>query len=158
MTATLRVSVAALGVVLCLVSGCGSDVESDAEKAREKGFEEAADTSTCLADAKPVDLSTVSSGYPKDFPLPEGAVAYNAEDRGKDGVIVTAVVDSSLKEVLAALNGPTQDAGFKITSGETEEHDAEANWSGNGYRGRWAIKDSAQCDGEVVIQVLSKKG
>ena len=58
----------------------------------------------------------------------------------------------------AQANGPTQDAGFKITSGETEEHDAEANWSGNGYRGRWAIKESAQCDGDVVIQVLSKRG
>ena len=37
MTATLRISAASLGVVLCLVSGCGSDGKSDAEKAREKG-------------------------------------------------------------------------------------------------------------------------
>lgn len=73
-------------------------------------------------------------------------------------MIVTVITSDSLKNVLAALNGPAQDAGYKVTSGETEDHDAEANWRGNGYRGRWAIKESAKCSGEVVIQVLSEKG
>jgi hypothetical protein len=150
--------VAGLAVIMLLASGCGGEGgKSEAEKKREAGFEKAADASTCLADAKPADLEAVSSGYPTDFPLPDGAVAFNAEDRGQDGVIVTAVTDKSLKSVLGTLNGTAQDAGFKVTSGETEKHDAEANWEGNGFRGRWAIKESAKCEGEVVIQVLSKK-
>ena len=49
-------------------------------------------------------------------------------------------------------------AGFHIEKGETEEHDAEAEWEGNGFHGRWAIRESAQCSGETVIQVLSAKG
>jgi hypothetical protein len=155
-TRGLRAGIAAASVLL-LLGGCGSEGKSEAEKDREEGFEKAADASTCLADAKPADLDAVAEGYPTDFPLPDGTVAFNAEDRGEDGVIVTAVTDASLKDVLATLNGPAQDAGYKVTSGETEKHDAEANWEGNGYRGRWAIKESAKCDGEVVIQVLSKK-
>jgi hypothetical protein len=146
-----------LTTVALLVSGCGGG-KSEAEKEREAGLGKAADTSTCVAEAKPADLASVKADYPTDFPLPQGTVAFNAEDRGKDGVIVTAITKSSLKDVLATLNGPAQDAGYKVTNGETEAHDAEANWSGNGYRGRWAIKESATCSGEVVIQVLSKKG
>ena len=151
-----RALVGVIAVAL-LASGCGGG-KSDAEKARESGLAKAADTKTCVAEAKPADLSSVEPNYPSDFPLPQGTIAYNAEDRGKDGVIVTAITKASLKDVLATLNGPAQDAGYKVTNGETEAHDAEANWSGKGYRGRWAVKESATCSGEVVIQVLSKKG
>jgi len=58
--------------------------------------------------------------------------------------------------VLQAMNDAKR-AGFAVTSGETEEDDAEANWTGNGYLGRWAIKKSASCPDETVIQLLSKK-
>ena len=47
--------------------------------------------------------------------------------------------------------------GIAVTAekGETEAHDAEAEWKGNGFHGRWAIRESAKCSGETVIQVLS---
>jgi hypothetical protein len=141
---------------MLLVAGCGSDDGKGPTAKTDKGFEKAADGKTCVADAKPV--GDLPAGFPADFPFPDGSVVYNAQDRGQDGVIVSAITTSSLKDVLAALNGPAQKAGFKVTSGETEDHDAEANWSGNGYRGRWAIKDSATCQGEVSIQVLAAKG
>ena len=48
-------------------------------------------------------------------------------------------------------------SGFRVTSGETEEDDAEADWTGHGFVGRWAIKKSATCPGETVIQLLSKR-
>jgi hypothetical protein len=36
-----------------------------------------------------------------------------------------------------------------------EEHDAEANWKSGEQTGRWVIRESAQCPGETVIQVLA---
>jgi hypothetical protein len=45
--------------------------------------------------------------------------------------------------------------GVRITGGETEEDDAEASWTAPGRTGRWAIRTSATCPGETVIQVLS---
>lgn len=145
-----------------LLAGCGdgsgsSGSESASEKAKEgAGFEKAADTSTCVADAKAYS-GTLPASFPRAFPLPDGTVLYNVEDRGADGVIGTGVVKAGLDDVLAVLNGKAQDDGFAISDGETEDHDAEANWAGNGFRGRWAIRDSATCDGEVVIQLLSKQ-
>lgn len=137
-------------LLLATVAGCG---ESAAQKAGEKSLEKAADRSVCSAEASAID--SVPKGFPEDFPFPDQTVVYDAEDRGEQGVILTGVSKLPFKDVLAALNGPAQDAGFKITEGETEDHDAEANWSGNGYRGRWAIRESGSCEGETVVQVLA---
>ncbi len=167
MTARLRRHTAILTLVLSLgpllLAGCGSGsggADSGAAKAKEAmekaGLEKAADTSTCIADAKPFS-GTLPANFPRAFPLPDGTVLYNVEDRGTDGVIGTGVVKAGLKDVLGMLNGKAQDDGFAVSNGETEDHDAEANWAGNGFRGRWAIRDSATCNGEVVIQLLSKK-
>ena len=69
--------------------------------------------------------------------------------------MVPPATDVPFADVLDFLNGEVQDAGYVVTSGETEEADAEASWEGNGYRGRWAIRASATCPGETTIQVLS---
>lgn len=154
----MRPRVAALVVAVLLgLSGCGGSGSSSAgEDPDEEEFSAAADRSTCLADAQAVDA--YPDGYPTDFPMPPQTVVYDAEDRGADGTIVTGITDLPFEEVLAALNGPAQDAGYEVTNGETEEHDAEANWEGNGYRGRWAIRESATCPGETVVQVLATTG
>lgn len=141
-----------VATLLLLTTDCGSD--RAAQDPDVGGFSAAADTDTCLKDA--TQVRSVPDGFPKNFPFPEGTVVFNVEDRGKDGIIATAVTDTPFKDVLAAMNA-SRKVGFKITSGETEEDDAEANWTGNGYVGRWAIKKSAACPGETVIQLLSKK-
>ncbi|QWZ10068.1 hypothetical protein KRR39_10220 [Nocardioides panacis] len=82
-------------------------------------------------------------------------MVYKAEDRGAGGTIVSGVSSSSFKDILDFLNHDVVDAGFAIEKGETEDHDAEAEWQGNGFRGRWSIRESATCSGETVIQVLS---
>ena len=146
-----RAGVSATLLVLLLTAGCGGHGESGAGAETDR----TADSSTCLADASPV--SVTPDGYPVDFPMPPGTVLFHVEDRGADGVVATGITDTPFKAVLGALNGPAQQAGFKVSDGETEEHDAEANWTGNGYTGRWAIRESATCHGQTVIQLLSKR-
>jgi hypothetical protein len=151
-TRTLLTTFALVGL---LVSGCGGKARHEGHTEKD-AFERAADTKTCVADAKPYS-GAPPANFAKGFPLPKGAVLFDIEDRGAEGAIGTAVVEADLKAVLAVFNGQAQSQGYKITEGETETHDAEANWAGNGYRGRWSIRDSATCDGQVVIQLLSKK-
>jgi hypothetical protein len=139
--------VAALLLLPTACSGGDESGEADADR-----LSAAADTSTCLADASPV--TSYPSGYPQDYPLPEGTVVFNVEDRGADGVVATGVTAAPFDQVLHEMNAAAK-AGFKRTGGETEEDDAEANWTGNGFTGRWAIKKSATCSGETVIQLLS---
>ena len=140
-------------VATTALTGCGGS-EPDEEKAAAHGFSQAADLSTCSADATATD-APYGDGFPEGWPFPPRTTVFHAEDRGADGTIVTGISTAPFEDVLAHMNGPVVDAGFTIEKGETEEHDAEAEWDGNGFRGRWAIRMSAQCPGETVVQVLS---
>lgn len=137
--------------LLLLATACTSHVSSDPAADRATA---PADTSTCLDHA--MTVSSFPDGYPEDFPMPPGTVVYDVEDRGQDGVIATGVTATPFDDVLQAMNNARQ-AGYAVTSGETEENDAEASWTGNGYVGRWAIKKSATCPHQTVIQLLSKR-
>jgi hypothetical protein len=149
-------AVAAIAVVA--TTACGSDADAGSEPSTESSHEPdgsaAADVSTCKAEATPAS-TPYGAGFPADWPFPPESVVFNAEDRGEDGTIVTAVSSTDFKSILDFMNHDVVDAGFAIEQGETEEHDAEAEWEGNGFRGRWAIRESAQCEGETVVQVLS---
>jgi len=143
------------------LSACGSG-DSDAagkdkagkEEPGEEQLAQAADRSTCAADAKPVG-TPYGGQFPEGWPFPTGTTVYDVEDRGDQGTIVTAISTSPFKTILDFLNDDVAAAGFEVESGETEEHDAEAEWEGNGHRGRWAIRESGDCPGETVIQVLA---
>jgi hypothetical protein len=148
-------SLAAVALLAGTLTACGSE-QPKTEKDAGEGFSAAADLSTCTDGAKPAD-TPYGDGFPQDWPFPARTVVYNTEDRGADGTIVTGISSTPFKQILAFLNGRVADRGFKVEKGETEAHDAEAEWDGNGFRGRWAIRESAQCPGETVIQVLSTK-
>lgn len=144
----------ATAALLTGTAGCGSDSSQESDKDASEKFSSVADQTTCLADASAV-ATPWPDGFPDDWPFPAQTTTYHVEDRGADGIIVTAVTGSAFTDVLAFMNKDVADAGYEVESGETEEHDAEAEWTGNGYHGRWAIRESAQCPGETVIQVLS---
>jgi len=139
-----------------LLLGTQSGCESPADKAAEHSLAQAADVTTCRAQAKPVS-APYASGFPPTWTFPPRTTVYHAEDSGQEGTIVTAITSTPFKGVLGYLNHDAVHAGFAITEGETEAHDAEANWTGHGFRGRWAIRESSQCPGETVVQVLAVK-
>jgi len=142
--------------VLAAVSLCGC--ESAAQRAADHALQQVADTSVCRSATTPVD---VPAGFPAGFPFPPRTTVYHVEDRGSEGTIVTAISSTPFRRILAFMNHQVVSAGFRHVSGETEEHDAEANWVGagaaHGFRGRWAIRESGSCAGQTVIQVLSAR-
>jgi hypothetical protein len=91
-------------------------------------------------------------------PLPSGAVPVDVRHSSNNRVIVTSVVPSAEKDVLAAMQRNFSSAGLKLTEGETEEHDAESNFTGNGITGRWGIRELTGCDGPATrIDVVVRK-
>lgn len=90
------------------------------------------------------------------MPLPPRTKIYNVDDRGDVGVVLTWVSSEPLDKVRSFLNRQFPKQGYKLLEGETEELDAEPNWSTAGFTGRWAIQDiSSECPGETAIQILS---
>ncbi len=157
----LLVWLALLGAGLPGLVSCGADEskgESKDGSAAESGATTgSADESICRADASAVD-EPYSDSFPTSWVFPPDTTAYHVEERGATGTIVTAVSEAPFDEVLAFLNNDEVDAGFEISEGETEEDDAEANWTSDDYRGRWTIRKSPDCPGETVIQVLAVPG
>lgn len=158
---TAPLAVAGL-VVAGLLGGCGGgtgvgsatgdhDGDSAAERASESTLSHAADQTVCRAAARPV--ADAADELPAGWSFPPASTAYDVERRAGVGTIVTAVTATAFGRVLDHLNHA--EPGVRITSGETEEDDAEASWTADGYTGRWAIRRSATCPGETVVQVLS---
>ena len=147
-------------LLLSTATACGGSAEKSAEKQGADGgrgaTSAAADLSTCRGDATAA-ATPYGDGFPADWPFPPRTVVFHAEHRKGGATIVTAVSSSGFKDILAFMNRRVVGAGFATQKGETEERDAEAEWRGNGFRGRWAIRESASCRGETVIQVLSAR-
>jgi hypothetical protein len=143
-------------VLLAGLSACGGSPAKESGKTEEHRLEQAADRNVCAADAKAV-ATPYGGQFPEGWPFPPGTTVYDVEDRGAQGTIVTAISTAPFRAILDFLNHDVAGQGFKVESGETEEHDAEAEWAGNGHRGRWAIRESGQCPGQTVIQVLAAR-
>ncbi len=141
-------------VAAAVLTGCGggdSEEEKQAEKQLAAG---GAPTPVCVDQAESAE---VPAAFPADFPMPKGSVVYATQERSAGRTIVYAVVDTDQKAVLSYLQEAVPAAGYQLTEGEVEERDAESNWAGNGYRGRWAIREVAGCTGQTSVTVLSAK-
>ena len=155
MTWGRRAAAAGAAVLLgATLAGCGGSGGDKAEKDADHGSSAAADLTTCMSHASAA-ATPYGKAFPQDWPFPPRSVVFHAEDRGAEGTIVTAVSATPFTSILRFMNHDVASAGYKVEQGETEEHDAEAEWKGNGFRGRWAIRESAKCPGETVVQVLS---
>ena len=153
----LAVAALLLGALTsCGDGGGGQRAEGDRAEAGEGARAESvdgADRSVCRADAKTAPRATAD--LPSSWSFPPATTAYDVEQRDGVGTIVTAVTSTPFERVLDHLNHA--EPGVRITGGETEDDDAEADWAAEGFTGRWAIRKSATCPGETVIQVLSTR-
>jgi hypothetical protein len=117
-------------------SSARSEADGDGAGAEQSGTPQTVD---CPGEEKAVDL-------PADFsaPLPTGAVVVAVQQRDDGRTVVTAVVPAAEKDVLADLQAAYPAAGLTLTEGETEERDAESNFTG-GVTGRWGIRELSDC-------------
>jgi hypothetical protein len=141
------------------LTGCGGGAGApsaarDTDTASGSPGIETVDQTICRADATAAPDAT-GKGFPSSWVFPPETTVYHREDRRGAGVILTAVTQTPFDDVLHFLNTDEVARGFAITDGETEEDDAEANWTSPGYVGRWTIRKSGTCPGETVLQVFA---
>jgi len=148
--------VGALVAAALTACGGGAAGEKAGDHASETGAPEveAVDQGVCRADATAAP-DAAAGNFPAQWAFPPRTTVYHREDRQGTGVILTAVSETPFQDILDFLNQDEVRAGFKITSGETEDDDAEANWTSADYTGRWTIRKSDACPGETVLQVFA---
>ena len=150
----MRAQLALVLVTAAALTGCGGGDSDEEKKAEAQLRSSGAPTPVCVDQAQETEIP---AAFPSDFPLPDGAKVHATEERSGGRTIVYAVVDSDEKDVLKVMQTDVPDAGFELTEGEVEERDAESNWKGNGYTGRWAIREIAGCTEQTSVTVLSAK-
>ena len=143
----------ALVLLAGLLAGCGDDgaaaasssspsAAHEGDEGEEVGAERSGtpETVDCPADATPVDV-------PGDLaaPLPQGTIVVAVDERDDGRTVLTGVVPAAEPDVLADLQQAYPAAGITLTEGETEERDAESNFTGSGLTGRWGIRALEDC-------------
>jgi hypothetical protein len=135
-----------------LLGGCGDEgaaasssstsTSHEEDEGEEVGAERSGtpETVDCPADAEAVPLDGDLSAF-----LPDGTVVVAFDKRDDGRTVVTGVVPSAEPEVLADLQRTYPAAGLTLTEGETEERDAESNFTGEGVVGRWGIRALEDC-------------
>ena len=112
------------------------------------------DLPACARAGTPVSLP---DAFPRSFPLPEGTVLDRM--RSESGAtVVEGYVPGNLDGVREFMNDELPNAGYELEGGETEEHDAETEFRGNGVEGRLKLRDISDCEGAVTLAVAVRPG
>jgi hypothetical protein len=137
-------------------SGSGGAAASAETDAAATGTEQSGTPQTveCPGKATAVDLPAQLPA-----PLPDGTVVVAVQQRSGGRTVVTGVVPAAESAVLKQLQGAYRTGGLHLTEGETEEHDAESNFTGTGVTGRWGIRALSDCSPEATrIDLVVRKG
>jgi hypothetical protein len=152
----VRPTTAVVVVLTAALAGCGgSSGETNADKKVERQLEQVGHSPTFVCIDKATE-KPLPAGFPATFALPNGSVVIGSEIRSGGRVIVYAVSRHDVKSTLHSMQ-QIPAAGFKLTEGEVEHDDAESNWKGNGYIGRWAIRQMPDCTDQTSVTVLAQK-
>lgn len=89
---------------------------------------------------------------PAEFPVPAGTVFLGERTSGPF-TLVDARSPGALGEVRDFFERELQAAGFRLSGGEAEEHEAETEFAGNGAEGRLVLRSIGGCEGALRLGV-----
>jgi hypothetical protein len=126
-----------------VVAGCGGD-----KKEEEAGAE--GSKIDCRADAFKGD-----PGLPAKFPMPAEFVVTESDLEGPTRVVV-GYWESGLDEAYREWKDRVEEAGFKVTFDELEDHDSEVAYDGSGRTGIIQLRDRCTEDEVTYVRITSR--
>ena len=131
-------AVVALVAAALVLTGCG-------------GGGAAAATLPACADAGA--SAALPDAFPADLKLPPGTVVREARDDGAT-INVEALVPGEIRDGAAFLLDELPQAGYVLGEGDSEEHEAESHFSGNGFDGFFKLSTIGDCDGANTLALV----
>jgi hypothetical protein len=93
-------------------------------------------------------------GFPAEFPLPPGTVV-TAGSRPHAGQLVLAgLVPADLQDAASFFNESLPASGYRQGLGDSESNEAEAPFTGNGFRGKWKVNAIPGCPAAVALTLV----
>jgi ABC-type glycerol-3-phosphate transport system substrate-binding protein len=143
MTAWAKMLALALAVGF-VAAGCGGgDKKGESAGAGESRID-------CRADAFSGD-----PGLPTNFPMPGEFVVTESNLEGPTRVVV-GYWESGLDEAYREWKDRVEEANFKVTFDELEDHDSEVAYEGSGRTGIIRLKDRCNEDEVTYVRITSR--
>jgi hypothetical protein len=136
----------AIASVAALASGCGGGGETEASPAPRAGALPA-----CAGSAAAVALP---EGVPSDFPLPPGTRVTSASSLTETQHVVAGVVPADLQGAAGYFDRTLPERGYRVGVGDSEGGEAEAPFTGHGFRGRWRVNEIPDCAAVKLTLIL----
>jgi hypothetical protein len=139
-----RASVALL-VLAALATACGGN--SSPPPAAEGPPPE---LPACV-EAKPV---APPPALPAGFPLPPGTVVTASSEPHSGQLVVAGLVPADLQDAASFFNESLPAGGYRQGLGDSESNEAEAPFTGHGFRGKWKVNAIAGCPEAVALTLV----
>ena len=127
-----------------LAAGCGGDKKNETEGAAEGAKID------CRADAFKGD-----PGLPAKFPIPAEFTVTESTEEGPTRVVI-GYWESGIDEAYREWKDRIEEAGFKVTFDELEEHDSEVAYDGSGRTGIIQLRDRCNEDEVTYVRITSR--
>ena len=132
--------IAALLPLLALaVGGCGGGSKGSA----------AGTLPSCATVAAPVPRP---SGL-ADFPVPRGGALDHTRTDAAGNTVYQGLVPGDIVAARDYFNRELPKHGYTLGEGDSEQDEAEADFSGHGVEGHFKLKDIGGCDGALRLEV-----
>lgn len=126
--------------VLFALTACGGEKDRSGE-GKVRG--------SCAVQGNPVQLP----GALARFPIPEGGRINATRTDPAGNTIYRGVLPGTLDELRDFYEAQLPKHGYKLGEGDSEEHEAEADFTGHGGEGHFRLNDILGCTDAVRLEV-----
>jgi hypothetical protein len=148
----MRTRLVGVGVCLALaagpLAGCGGG-DSDASPTLSEGTAPAVP-----ACAKAGSTIPRPSDLPGDFPLPPGTVITSSQNPHPGQLLIGGVIPADLRGAAVFFSDELPSHGYELGFGDAEQGEAEAPFSGHGFRGKWKVNGILNCPNAVTLTLV----
>jgi hypothetical protein len=91
---------------------------------------------------------------PTDFPLPPGTVVTASSEPHSGQLVVGGLIPADLQDAASFFNEALPERGYRQGLGDSESNEAEAPFTGNGFRGKWKVNAIPGCPAAVELTLV----
>jgi hypothetical protein len=104
---------------------------------------------SCANAGSPVQLPSPLAS----FPLPEGAVIDRTRKDVAGNTVYGGYVPGDVERTRDWYEEHLPKSGYEVKEGDSEEHEAEAEFEGHGVEARYKVREIADCEGALAVEV-----
>jgi hypothetical protein len=138
-------ALAGLTCLVALAAGCGGGSEPQPESAGPPP-----ELPAC-AKGSPVPRP---AALPESFPLPPGTVVTASSEPHTGQIVLGGLIPADLQDAAAFFNDSLPESGYRQGLGDAESNEAEAPFTGEGFRGKWKVNSIVGCPTAVELTLV----